>query len=61
MGAPLPDQDVAGQDKLAVAPLGAKALGLGIAAVPGGANALFMGEELKTDIQHGITPHNRKR
>ena len=37
MGAALAHQHVAGQDKLAVAPLHAQALGLGIAAVAGGA------------------------
>ena len=51
MGAPLADQDVAGQDELTVTPLHAQTLGLGIAAVAGGADALLVGEELKTDVQ----------
>src|SRR5699024_195803 len=54
MGAPLANQDVAGQDELAVAPLHAQALGLGITAVAGGADALLVGEKLQTDVQHGI-------
>ena len=58
MGAPLADQDVAGQDELTVTPLHAQTLGLGIAAVAGGADALLVGEELKTDVQHGVTPPN---
>ena len=58
MGAPLADQDVAGQHELPVAPLHAQTLGLGIAAVTGGADALLVGEELNTDVQHGVTPPN---
>ena len=50
--APLLDQDVAGQDELTVGTLGAKALGLGITAVLGGAAALLVGEELKTNTNH---------
>ena len=51
MGAPPADQDVAGQDELTVTPLHTQTLGLGIAAVAGGADALLVGEELKTDVQ----------
>ena len=50
VGAALADQNVAGQHELTVAPLHAQALGLGVTAVPGGADALLMGEELKTDV-----------
>ena len=57
-GAALPDQDVAGQNELTVAPLHAQTLGLGVAAVAGGANALFMGEKLQTDIQHVLHLQN---
>ena len=56
MGAALPHQDIAGQDELTVASLHAQALGLGVTAVTGGADALLVGEKLKTDVQHGITP-----
>ena len=37
---------VAGQDELAVAPLHAQPLGLGVPAVAGGAHAFLMGEKL---------------
>ena len=56
MGPALTDEDVAGQNGLTVAPLHAQALRLRVAAVPGGAHALFVGEELKTNFQHCITP-----
>ena len=46
MGAALADQDAASQDPLPVGPLGAKALGVAVAAVLGGADALFMGKKL---------------
>ena len=46
MGAALPDQNVAGQHELPVGTLDAQPLGLGITAVFGGADALFVGEEL---------------
>ena len=45
-------EDVAGLDELTVGTLGAKALGLGITAVLGGAAALLVGEELKTNTNH---------
>ena len=38
----LSDKDVAGQDELAVGPLGSQTLGLAVAAVPGAAHAFFM-------------------
>ena len=50
--AALTHQDVAGLDELTVGTLGAKALGLGITAVLGGAAALLVGEELKTNTNH---------
>ena len=59
MWVPLTDQNVAGQHELTVAALHAQTLGLRVAAVPGGANALFMGEKLQTDIQHSVTPPKR--
>ena len=40
------------RDELTVGTLGAKALGLGITAVLGGAAALLVGEELKTNTNH---------
>ena len=55
MGAALPDQDVAGQNELTVAPLDAQALGHGVTAVPGGTDALLMREELKSNMKHGYT------
>ena len=58
VGAALADQDVAGQNELTVRALDAEPLGLGIAAVTGGADALLVGEELKTDVQHCRTPPN---
>ena len=56
VGTALTDQDVAGQDELTVAPLDAQTLGHGVTAVPGGAHALFMGKELKSDVKHLVTP-----
>ena len=56
---PLPtpaDQNVAGQHELAVAPLHAQTLGVGVTAVLGGAAALFVGEELKTNTNHDNGP-----
>src|SRR5699024_1287384 len=52
VGAPLANQDVAGQNELTVGTLDAQTLGLGVTAVTGGADALLVGEELKTDFQH---------
>ena len=46
VGPPLADENVAGQYVLAVGPLGTQALALGITAVLGGTNALFVGEKL---------------
>ena len=46
VGAALAHQDITRQHKLAVAALHAQALGLGVAAVLGGAAALLVGEEL---------------
>ena len=54
--AALTHQNVAGQNELTVSTLGAKALGLGVTAVLGGAHTFFMGEELQTDIQHNSVP-----
>ena len=54
--ASLTNENVASQNELTVSALGAKALGLGVAAVLGGAAALFVGEKLKTDVQHGDLP-----
>ena len=56
MGAALTDQDVAGQNVLTVSPLGPQALALGITAVLSGANALFVGEKLKTNVHHYRVP-----
>ena len=56
VGAALADQDVAGQNELTISALGAKALGLGITAVLGGAHTFFMGEELQTNVQHDAVP-----
>ena len=50
--AALTDKNVAGLDELAVGALGAKALGLRVTAVLGGAAALLVGEELKTNTNH---------
>ena len=52
VGAALADQDVAGLDKLTISALGTQALGLGVTAVLGGAAALLVGEELKTNTNH---------
>ena len=49
VGTTLTDQDVAGQNELTVGTLNAQALGLGVTAVLGGANALLVSEEL--DVQ----------
>ena len=51
-GAALADQDVAGLDELTVGALGTQALGLRVTAVLGGAAALLVGEELKTNTDH---------
>ncbi len=56
VGAALADQDVAGQNELTISALGAKALGLGITAVLGGAHTFFMGKELQTNVQHNAVP-----
>ena len=50
MGATLTDQNVAGQHELTVGTLHAEALGLGITAVLGGANALLVSEELDVEL-----------
>ncbi len=42
LGTALADEDVSGKNELTVSPLNAKAFGLGIAAVLGGAHSLFM-------------------
>lgn len=52
--AALLDEDVARKDKLAVRPLRAKALGLGITAVTGGAHSLFMCEQLQVYFKHFV-------
>ena len=54
--AALTHQNVAGQNELTVSTLGAKALGLGVTAVLGGAHTFFMGEELQTNVQHFAVP-----
>ena len=46
VGPPLADENVASQYVLAIGPLRPETLALGITAVLGGTNALFMGEEL---------------
>ena len=56
VGAALADQDVAGQNELTISALGAKALGLGITAVLGGAHTFFMSEELQRNVQHFQVP-----
>ena len=56
VGAALTNKDVAGQNELTVSALGAKALGLGVAAVLGGAAALLMSKELQIDVHHRVTP-----
>ena len=49
VGTTLTDQDVAGQHELTVGTLNAQALGLGVTAVLGGADALLVSEQL--DVQ----------
>ena len=49
--ASLTNEDVASQNELTVSALGAKALGVRVAAVLRGAAALLVGEKLKTDVQ----------
>ena len=44
------------KNELTVSTLGAKALGLGITAVLGGAHTFFMGKELQTNVQHCSVP-----
>ena len=56
VGAALANKNVASQNELTVSALGAKALGLGITAVLGGAHTFFMGEELQTNVQHFAVP-----
>ena len=56
VGAALANQNVAGQNELTISALGAKTLGLGITAVLGGTNALLVGEELQTNVQHFAVP-----
>ena len=56
VGAALANQNVARQNVLAVSPLGPSALALGITAVLGGTNALFVGEKLQTNVHHDRMP-----
>ena len=56
VGASLANQDVAGQNELTVGTLHAQSLGLGVTAVLGGAAALLVGEELKTNTNHDNGP-----
>ena len=56
VGAALANEDITSQDKLAVGTLGTQALGLGIAAVLGGAAALLMSEKLQTNMNHNFRP-----
>ena len=56
VGAALAHKNVAGENELTVSALGAKALGLGVAAVLGGTHTFFMGEELQTNVQHFAVP-----
>ena len=56
VGAALTHQNVASQHELSVGALGAKALGLGITAVLGGAHTFFMSEELQRNVQHFQVP-----
>ena len=49
-------KDVAGLNELTIGPLGAEAFGLGVTAVLGGADTLFMGEQLKIHLHHNRTP-----
>ena len=56
VGAALTHQNVASQHELPVSALGAKALGLGITAVLGGAHTFFMGKELQRNVQHFQVP-----
>ena len=51
VGAALAHKNVAGENELTVSALGAKALGVRVAAVLRGAAALLVGEKLKTDVQ----------
>ena len=59
VGAALADQNVARQDELAVRPLGAQALGLGVAAVLGGAAALLVQKKKRKRAVHG--PKEKKK
>ncbi|MPN00999.1 hypothetical protein SDC9_148197 [bioreactor metagenome] len=52
VGAALTNQNVARQDLLPVRALHAQTLGVGVTAILGGAAALFVGEELQTNVQH---------
>jgi hypothetical protein len=54
--AALADQNVAGQNELSVGALRSETLGLGITAVAGGADALFMGKELQAYVKHFAAP-----
>ena len=56
MGAALTDEDIAGENMLPVGALGPQALALGNTDVLGGADALLMGEELKTNVHHDRVP-----
>ena len=56
VGAALANKNVAGENELTISALGAKTLGLGITAVLGGTNALLVGEELQTNVQHFAVP-----
>ena len=55
VGAPLPDQNVTGQNELPVSPLAPKTLGFAVASVTGTANALLMSKKLQID-HHRVTP-----
>jgi len=52
VGPALADQNGTREDVLAIGTLRAKALALGVTTVLCGANAFFMGEKLKTNLQH---------
>ena len=56
VSAALANQNVACENELTISTLGAKTLRLRVTTVLGGAAALFVGEKLKTDVQHGDLP-----
>ena len=55
VSAPLPYQNVAGQNELPVSPLGSKTLRLAVSSVTLAANALFMSKKLQIH-HHRVTP-----